>query len=533
MKNQTSDPGSSLPLVVSVGFAGSRMLIASGHVLTDSEREEFHQVVENYLYECIAGIPEELHLQPNHFLCGISQIAIGADTLFTRALSARGIPQRIFLPQAREEYLNATGTSGTPDFSTTDKVIASDLLLSPHIIQERVVSDASDRTNRFEDTNLHILNASDVIVILLRANADTKPGGTDDLLQHALHHHKPVLEIQVSFENQQAAFTKTWHKLPQNWIPAPLPEILRSVAFPPDPSPPPAGLPTSSAHFLSTLKSLGSQIADWKSKGFKNSALIIIGAHFIATICAVCALRYHHPAILIIELLLLITGFTVHILLHRSQSMRVWAVSRISAEIARSVRCIEGIHIHLGHLFQLPLPHSFRPLLRTINTLHLASSKNSRTSWQLQKNHYIENRLLGKDGQINYYKSNLEKATRLLKFANTGFKLATIIAVVATIVKLALIILNNHDTHLQENLGSIAILLPIAAVASLSLAASFDLEARTHTYDETLRFLLEVEPRLRTTRTERAFIRLLIETETRLLGETANWFSRRSFTGIN
>ena len=67
--------------------------------------------------------------------------------------------------------------------------------------------------------------------------------------------------------------------------------------------------------------------------------------------------------------------------------------------------------------------------------------------------------------------------------------------------------------------------------SALSLAAAFDLEAREHTYHELHNFLAEQRERL-VRCSKLSLPRLVLETEMQLLAETANWFSRRSFTGV-
>src|SRR6185369_701309 len=111
--------------------------------------------------------------------CGISQIAIGADTLFTEACARANVPQRIFLPQSRAEYLNAKGAEGTPDFDDVQRETAARLLRSEHIIQERVVGLSEDRTERFEETNLEILRVSDLVVCLAGTRNSNRRGGTN------------------------------------------------------------------------------------------------------------------------------------------------------------------------------------------------------------------------------------------------------------------------------------------------------------------------------------------------------------------
>jgi hypothetical protein len=72
----------------------------------------------------------------------------------------------------------------------------------------------------------------------------------------------------------------------------------------------------------------------------------------------------------------------------------------------------------------------------------------------------------------------------------------------------------------------------VLAAAALSLAAAHDLEAQEHTYHETSEFLERQKQYLEDARSERDFAALVLETESQVLGETATWFSRRSFTGV-
>ena len=90
-----------------------------------------HAAVEKYLVERLGHLRDDLELESNHFFVGISQLACGADTLFTRAcLRAvrQPIPQRIFLPQHRELFLAAVGSKGTPDFTPDENAEAKSLL---------------------------------------------------------------------------------------------------------------------------------------------------------------------------------------------------------------------------------------------------------------------------------------------------------------------------------------------------------------------------------------------------------------------
>ena len=82
--------------------------------------------------------------------------------------------------------------------------------------------------------------------------------------------------------------------------------------------------------------------------------------HVMATVLAVLALRLHGGAITLwllgAELALLATGFLVHQYLHGSDACQAWAISRLLADLARSVSAIGTVRASLDYLFTLPFP---------------------------------------------------------------------------------------------------------------------------------------------------------------------------------
>jgi len=529
-----------LPVVVHVGFAGSRNLYPPDH--PDAERIEGE--IADRLGLILRGIAARFDLSPRHFICGISQIAIGGDMLFTRACGSEGVPQRIFLPQNRVDFLDATGANGVPDFTRGQKLEATRLLELPHIIQERVISDAPERTDRFEDTNLEILRSSDLLVCLLRPDVEAKPGGTAEMRDDALLLKKPVLELTVAIADGRPAFTEKWHNA-ESWRAPVLPHDLDSACVRATPSvagrpaPPPPLVPVGIASYLKALKDLGSITAEWRQKIFRTVALTVIIAHLLATVCAVVVLKLDHieqtteiVCLLGAELALLVAGFLVHRSLHRSHVVRLWAVSRLAAEVARSVESVRELHFQLGYLFSLPFPESLRPLLRTLNVLHLASTRRQVADPQGKRDRYLARRVDGRaqeGGQIDYYERKLAKAAFRLSLASWAFVIACVGAILATGAKFGMEL--DHKVP-PSFLGVAAVVLPVAAVGALSLAASFDLEARVHTFTETRDYLKLTRPYLAQVRSERALCHLVLQVESRLLGETAAWFSRRLFTGV-
>ncbi len=466
-----------------------------------------------WLTERLRRLPDELGLGQRHFVCGVSSLAAGADTLFTRACRELGWPQRVFLPQPREDFLAATGSAG-PDFPPDQRAEARALFESPHVIQERVLSEAADRHARFEDVNLELARVSDALVCLVRAEAGGKPGGTRDLLALAERRHRPVLEIRVGAGPGGAPkFEETWH-----WNPPPDAPPARQAGFVPPVLPPPldeleyggCGRPEP-ARYREALKTFASAKAGQMRRRFTLAAPVIVGTHVLATATALWAFKDHLSG----WVPWLLAGLGYHEWLHRSCAAQRWALARLTAEVARSVNPLAGVPRALRHLFELPMPGELRPLLRTLNVLHLQGRRAlDPAGWKARRDRYVSERLKQpKKGQIDYYDGELAGARGRLKLARGAFYIGSGGAVVAT-------------------LGFLAVLLPVVAMAALSLAASLDLEARTHIYEEMLDFLKAQTALLNQAGSENEFAALAVETESRLLGETANWYARRAFTGV-
>jgi hypothetical protein len=532
------NPNLALPLVVQIGFAGPRDLLDPKEY-PGIDPDRFEAELQRQLTEWLKRLRQELTLGPRFFLCGISQIAIGGDTVFTRACRDAGMIQRIFLPQPRDEYVNAIGSAG-PDFTDQQKTTALELLHSPHVVQERVVSSARDRHDRFHDVNLEIVQVSDLLVCLSTGAHSSRRGGTGEVIELAARRRRPVLELRLEIDAGGVPTLKPqWHHR-EEFVPPTLPLAIASATLPPGTQANP--LP-SADDYARGLKDLTSQSANWERQLFKLAAFVIIVAHVLATIFAVLALKMHGEGIqrlLMVELVLLAAGFGVHQFLHHTHRVERWAVCRLAAEVARSVSAIGQFHVYLGHLFSLPFPNALRPLLRTISALHLRSTVAvDRDDWCTRRDAYVQKRLVDRalQAQIPYNVDTRDRASAALTLAKRVFVSASLSAIAATALKL---LVSGHYLHLENTiaetatavLGALAIILPVIAVAALSLASAFDLEARFHTSEEMVAFLEKQKTLLENASSAREFSRLLIEAESRLLGETANWYARRSFLGV-
>lgn len=542
----------SLPSVVQLGFSGSRALFEGQ--LTDAPQalklcEEFKAWFEKRF----ARIRNELQLEENQFFVGVSQLACGADMIFTKVCKNLSIPQRFFLPEHREKFLSAMEPDGVPDFTQLQRAEAEILFESDHVIQERVAASAPSRASRFEEVNTEIMRVSDAMICILREQSVGKPGGARQILQRAIKRGIPVLEIQVAErEGTFAVVVDFWHNLSGDTTPVQnLPDDLARLSLPP--------LRSGQDHiperdeFCDKLMSLATFHANDHQRLFRRGAVVIIGTHILATVLATAVLAIPHDGshaaetakpiwllwgmigILSVEVVVLAIGFYVHRLLHHSRTVREWAIARVVCELVRSIGAIGSRHLYLEHFFRIPLPRVYRPLLRTLSILHLKATWPFRNQpWQLQRDQYISHRFDdSQHGQLQFFETSLKKDKRLLQRCQRLFTTCSIFAMVATGAKILMLSFHFEDHSTLAALGFLAVTFPVLAVAGLSWAAAFDCEARVETFEEALRFLHRQRPHLEQASSGYEFDQLLLETEAVLLCEIATWYSRRATKAVS
>ncbi len=528
-----------LPLVVQVGFAGSRMLYGS-EAAPAAQTEAFDTALLPTLVERLRELPARLGLGPQHLLCGVSQVAIGADTLFARALLALGLPLRVRLPQAPASFLAGGTAAGEADFTPAEQERARALLQNPLVVDVRVASDADKRSDQFEDTNLAILRESDVVVCLLRAGAVARAGGTRDLMQRAARAGKTVLLLEVAIADGGPVLSP-WLAPEAQGAAAPfnppgMPPELRGLALP---MPAPGAWP-SAGEYIDSIRRFASVRTRQHSGGFRRAALTIIVLHIAATLLAAVAGKgeatWWVALLLAIELVLLGIGLRTHHVLHRSLRVRSWAVTRLLAETLRSMKSVSATAVPLDYPLALAYPPSFAPLLRTAAVLHaLDRRREAGTDWTAQRAAYVAERLTGAQGQERYFGEAARTAAQRVRWSHRGFWAFSAAALAATGAKLASVlgVLPAALAPLAITWGGLlAITLPVAAVGFLSWAAASDLEARAATYAEMQSFLAQQVERLNAAGSARDFARAVHETELSILGENLGWFSRRLFRGV-
>jgi hypothetical protein len=530
-----------IPIAVQIGFGGTRHFFANLSV-PEAQRRQIEDQLLGQLTDALRRLPEVLGLSKHHFLCGVSQVAIGADALFTQACAQLAIPQRVFLPQPRQAYLEAAGDNGTPDFTDEERSRAIALLGLPHVIEERVVSHACERGNRFVDANLAISRAADIIIGFVRKGATRHVGGTYDLIGRAASLGKPALIMEFSIEGGKAAcsallpVTQWLHG--RNFSAPGIPAELKGVKV--DAL---RNLQPDVDAYLQAIGTAAGRRSRTHSSLFKRGALTVLVFHVAATVLATFANTFHDDPVasrlLGAELACLAAGLGAHYLLHWGHAVRVWAVTRLVAQVMTSLQAVRAAGGSLGYAVPMPWDEEFLPLLRTCAVLHLMARRPPDAArldtFEARRDRYCRDRIDGpQSGQLHYYREQAAKAGRRRKLAMGAFWLFSLGAFATTGLKL----LSLHDMlgplghHVLHWGGFFAIILPVIAVGFLSWSGASDLEARSATFSAMSAFLEKQLPQLQAATSDHEFETLVKETETRLLSESHHWFSRRSFTDV-
>ena len=188
-----------------IGFSGSRLLYINDN-LAEKDKVADRGVFEKTLAVQVSQKIKDLFHRLNRSLEdaeALSQIAIGADMVFTRSCQMLNIQQRLCLPQPFDHFLDAVDTpSGYPDFSDEDKMEARELRKHPNFIEEKVVSHSTDRELQFQETNQFILEHCNLAIAIIRDDVvQAVPGGALDFLHQAINRGIPILELRVHAED--------------------------------------------------------------------------------------------------------------------------------------------------------------------------------------------------------------------------------------------------------------------------------------------------------------------------------------------
>jgi hypothetical protein len=540
---------------VHLGFAGARDLFPG---IGDPQRrvkfaEELTRQVTQKLSQLRAH--PRLPLHEGHFFVGVMQIGSGGEGVLADACDSNGIALRVFLPQARDEFLAARSPRAPfdDDFSPAQREKAQQRLQRASVLQERVVTTASERTARFADTTAAILREADIAVILQPKHRDGlgKPGRTNEFAEHALRCGKPLYALTFWIDENQKLHVYDELRYPRdlNWAPPRLPAVVPLPALALDDL-----AERVAADCGQQAQACNEQCAQ-ASKAVVRTHIACVAA---ATVLLILVNLFRNgitgaSAWLLLPATLL--PLAAGIFLSRrtlsanatSALRRRWTDLHLAAELARSVLTFAptdgdrdpavppfaGQRHGFEFLMTAPLPDDLRPLAQTLAVAHWRRLRDQRrpSDWQEARDRYRRERLEhATTGQLAVYRTKFEQVQRHLREVN---RQCAWLGAFAAVIVAATLILPTPAVHIAGTIAAafalLAVLVPAAALALQAQRCVFKHRLRALACAELLEHLQRLSLQLQRAPNESDFLALQAETETRLLAATLDWYRWRRY----
>lgn len=535
---------------VQLGFSGARDLFPG--ISDPQRRARFTEALTVQVGEKLSQLRNrpELHLHGGHVLVGIAQMAVGGDWVFADACAQANIPLRVFLPQPRDEFL--AGREARPpfaeDFTPAQREQALQRLQRAGVVQQRVASLAAERAARFAETDVEILRAADIAVILQPKHADGlgKPGATNAFAEQALRSGKPLYALTFWIdENQQLhLYDELRYPRDRRW-PAPyLPTVIPEPAL---------GLDDLAPRVAAQCAALAQQSRMQCERDSARQIRRPIGLALLAFATLLLIHLFgdrssHAPAWLALLFATLLLPPVVALLwqafsmkpsapaLHRQH----WTDLHLAAELARSALAFTPVPTDgasegmvsvgqphdLAFLLQPTLPTGHRALAQTLAIAHLCRMRTEKPmSWEASRDRYLRERLeQPSTGQLALYRDKLHQIRRHVRAVSIQAALA---GGLATLVLLAVLLLPAPALPLAAALSSLALLLTLMALVLRAQRCVLKHQLRVSAAGELLKRLESLAQQLQRAPSEWEFLILQSETESCLLGATLDWYRWR------
>jgi len=468
-----------LPRWFIVGFSGHRHLSDPGKL-----RELLREVFKKVGY-------------PDRRVACVASAACGGDTIFHEEAARHSFPRFVLLPFDRDTFQK--------DFDTEQWTRAAALIDSA--IGCDVLSGELARSEAFLDAGVLTVDRCDLLVVCWHGQAATGGGGTADVVAYAREVGKPMAIIDdvsgnLTFERADL--------LPGGdavCVAAPIGDPLLIV---------------QTEHRRQADK------AGKHGPRSRNLVLWLIWLHLGASaIAVVVVLAEVNEAwkwgASLAKLLALCTAVVFMQIQHRAKTS--WISSRLSTELCRSYLAI----------WKLRRSSSIVPDTEGMKLDSMAQSlrmlwyldKDKQVTLSQAKEWYLRERI---DNQRDYFQSSIARVAPQYVW---GRRIA-LYGTVLTIISIALCQIIPHQLEAEwyyKLLKSMTMLLPLAGAAILSYLFALDMGRRTIRYREMIDALITAHKKVETAKTWPALLRVVADTERKLLREISEWHAVASYGG--
>lgn len=217
--------------------------------------------------------------------------------------------------------------------------------------------------------------------------------------------------------------------------------------------------------------------------------------------------------------------------LKKVRSRRCWLSARALAEICRSIRHSGDI---LDPLFPPATDHlpSHAPIVRSVAIAHAEEILETGDETSAIRDRYLNQRLAGQEGQIDYYSRQAKKARWRRKWVKGVFQIATILALVSTGVAVASLsgLLPGSEAFTARWVTGVATFaFPALAAAAIGYLGISETTRRADYYAEMVRLLEQQRDILETLQSRSSIKEAIRKTESLLLEEFSGWLRRRVY----
>ncbi len=439
----------------------------------------------------------------------ISSVASGADTLFLEAAEALSLPSKLILPFSKDRFKN--------DFSASDWQRAEQQLA--RAIECSVVEPCESATAAYWEAGVQTVEDCDLLLAVWDGQIASGIGGTAEVVSYAQALGKQVIVIDAqrsSVNNplivQTAQAEQTTEQLATEQS-AETPAVSTN-------STPPSALLLNVQACYQHHDHLAMKTSPWA----RRLANHIIFLHLFASALAIIGSVTHPPhwlgkAIDICKVAALIVAWVLGILHHRPHHS--WTDARPAAELCR-------FFIGIWRLRRQALPlNSIVPA----SLQHL--SIDLMTAWQMDasaaltfteaKEEYLQQRI---EKQLLYFKQQLQPSRWIKTWTHTSAHLLTLLAILGGIIALMW-----PEKDVYYTLAKLAsIILPLGVAALLAVAISQDAQRRLLRYQALIQRLHAAKIAIETAPTWLSLWRAVIQVETELLHEVAEWHAITQFS---
>jgi hypothetical protein len=484
---------SQLPLFHVVGFSGHRQL-ADPVVVA----------------QAITSALESLRLEAKGEWVALSSVATGGDQLFVRQARTLGLSWHAILPLPKAEF--------TKDFSPEEwATVELTLAEAEHV---RVITENGTREDAYLDCGMETVNGCDVLLAVWDGEPARGKGGTADVVEYARSLGKPVIIVNPDTgETRRENFTLFQRD------DASLAYLNRLPIAP-------AGWgenPFKAPDHIFAFQRKADHAASHGAPQFRRLIVSTVMLHVVATIIASAGLAFdlHFAALPWVKLLCLISALAVALVLRYHHAHHNWVRCRLAAEFCRSALATWGLP-RAAPLFQdLDLP-GVRGLTRSLHILHSRSAAAQPVPMAEFKSIYLEKRI---DDQLAYYHRQENRALPQHGRLKSGFWIATILALVCTLIYAVCFTLDVGVPHWVQTVifYFLPISLPVVAAAFISFISINDLQRRVARYREMRAMLEDSRKQVAFCQTWNSLERIVLRTERALLHEVLEWHSITSF----